>query len=130
MPFFPSPRLCGLLLFLFAGTSSAQTVRERLNDPGFKLYCVVFSLTVNADSTLDSFNVSRVIDFTSGTTKPVDLHVPQAFVDAARKKVLPTQYKPVSEGGNPKEYFTYYGYTPSFPATVITDLDRSLEQQP
>ena len=122
-------RLVLCLLVACAATSSGQTVRERLEDPDFHVYAVIFSLTVDNDKIL-TFHVSKVTDPKSGTTDPVDIWVPQSFVAAARKKAATKHYDSKLKDGKPVELFTYYLYTPSHPTTVIIDLDKSLEEQP
>jgi hypothetical protein len=123
-------RLSLLLLFVLTCVSSAQTVREQLDDPEFKIYSVIFGITIDADSKLQGFKVSKVIDPKSGSTDAVDVQIPQAYIDAARKKAEAKQYKPKLVDGKPVEFFTYFHYTPKSPATVITDLDQPLDKQP
>ena len=109
---------------------SEQTVREQLKDPEFKLYTVVFGITVDADSKLQAIKVSKITDPKTGTTDAVDIQVPQPFIDAAKKKAIAKQYKPKLQDGKPVEFFTYFYYTPKLPATVVTDLDQPLDKQP
>jgi hypothetical protein len=126
----PLVRLAAVLFLALASVASAQTVRERLKDPGFHTYAVVFGLTVDSTSKILTFHVSQVTDPKSGTTNPVKIQVPQEFIDAARKKAAMKHYDQKLKDGKPVEFFTYYLYTPSRPKTVITDLDKSLEEQP
>jgi len=119
-----------LLLLLTSSASFAQTVRERLQDPEFRVYSVIFGLTVDAKSRVDAFRVSKVTDPMSGTTKAVAVAVPEAYVEAARLKAKARHYKPSVNNGEPVEFFTYYFYAPTFPSVVITDLDRPIESQP
>ena len=125
-----SIRISALSLLALACTSFAQTVREQFKDPEFKLYSVIFGITIDADSKLQAFKVSKVIDPKSGTTDAVDVQVQQAYIDAAKKKAEAKHYKPKLEDGKPVEFFTYFLYTPKVPATVITDLDQPLDKQP
>jgi hypothetical protein len=106
------------------------TVRELLKSAEFKFYSVIFGITIDADSKLQAFKVSKVIDPKSGTTDAVDVQVPAAFIAAAKKKVSAKHYKPKLENNKPVEFFTYFHYSPNYPTTVITDLDQPLSQQP
>jgi hypothetical protein len=126
----PLLRLAVVLFLALTFTASAQSVRERLKDPGFHAYAVIFGLTVDSTSKILTFHVSQVTDPKSGTTDPVKIQVPQAFVEAARKKAATKHYDQKLKDGKPVEFFTYYLYAPSHPKIVITDLDKSLEEQP
>jgi hypothetical protein len=123
-------RLAIVLFLALEFAASAQTVRERLKDPGFHAYAVIFAVTVDSTSKILTFYVSKVTDPKAGTTDAVDIQVPEAFVDAARKRAATKHYEQKLKDGKPVEFFTYYLYTPSQPKTVITDLDKSLEDQP
>jgi hypothetical protein len=123
-------RLVVCLLVASIAASSGQTVRERLKDSDFHAYTVIFGLTVDSKSKILTFHVSKVTDPKSGTIQAVEIRVPQSFIDAARKKAATKHYDQKLKDGNPVEFFTYYFYTPSHPTTVITDLDKSLEEQP
>ena len=121
----------GVPAFLvLACTASAQTVREQLKDPEFRLYAVVFGVTVGADSKLQAFHVSKVIEPKTQKTDAVDVPVPPAYLDAARKKFEAQPHEPKLENGQPVEFFTYFFYTPAHPATVITELDQPIDKQP
>ena len=125
-----SVRLGVLALLALVCTASAQTVREQLKDPAFHLYAVVFSVTVGADSKLQSFHVSKVIEPKTQSMDAVDVTVPPAYLDAARQKFEAKPHEPQLKDGQPVEFFTYFFFTPAHPATVITELDRPLDQQP
>ena len=127
----PHPlRLALFCFFALASTTFAQTVRERLNDADFHLYSVIFGITVDAQSKIQTFKVSQVTEPKSGSTKSVDVKVPQSFVAAARKKAEARHYDPKFKDGKPVEFFTYYFFTPKSPSVVITDLDKPVDQQP
>jgi hypothetical protein len=123
-------RVLALLLLALASTVFAQTVREQLKDPSFKLYSVIFGITVDAESKVQTFKVAEVIDATSGKPDPVDIPVPQSFIDAAKKKAEAKRYKPSFKDGKPVEFFTYFLYTPKLPETVVSDVDQPLDKQP
>ncbi len=121
----------GFVILLFgSAVASAQTIRDRLSDQDFRVYTVIFGLTVDAGSHVDSFHVSKVIDPLSGSTAAVPIQVPDSYVQAARHKAEARHYKPSLKDGKPVEFFTYYFYAPTIPAVVITDLDRPVESQP
>jgi hypothetical protein len=101
------------------------------SDSKFQLYTVIFGVTVDANSKIDSFRVARVTDTKSGTTDPVDVKVPQKFVLAARKKLTAMKkYEPQFKDGKPVEFFTYVFYSPEYSDVAITDLDVSIDKQP
>ena len=126
----PPLRLALFCLFAVAPITLGQTVRERLNDADFHLYSVIFGVTVDAKSKVQTFEVSQVIEPKSGSTKSVDVKVPQSFVVAARKKAEAKHYDAKFKDGKPVEFFTYYFFTPKSPSVVITDLDKPVDQQP
>jgi hypothetical protein len=119
-----------LLAGLFAGSVAGQTVRERLRDPSLRVYSVVFGIVVGRDATVEAFRVAKVTDPKSGSVRALPVDVPDEFVQAARRKVESKRYPPRLEDGKPVEFFTYFYYMPTQPGTVITDLDRPLENQP
>ena len=123
-------RQTALSLIVFACTASAETVREQLTNPEFKLYSVIFGITVGTDSKIQSFKVSKVVEPKSGMKKVIDVQVPQAYIDAAKSKAEAKHYEPKIEGGKSIEFFTYFFYTPKSPNTVITNLDLPLDKQP
>ena len=60
---FETSTFAGLLLLLGSvGSASAQTVRERLKqDPGFRVYAVVFGVTATTKSTSPAVRLVEVI---------------------------------------------------------------------
>jgi hypothetical protein len=123
-------RLAVISLLAIASVASGQTVGELLQDPEFHAYAVIFEITVDSNSKIDTFRVSKVTDPKSGSVDPVDVRVPQSFVEAAKRKAATKHYDQKLKDGKSVKFFTYYLYTPSHPTTVITDLDKSLEEQP
>jgi hypothetical protein len=107
-----------------------KTVRELLQAPEFRIYSVIFGITIDADGKLQGFKVSGVTEPKVNATKTVDAQIPQAFLNAAREKVIAKKYEPKLENGKPVEFFTYFYYSPQFPNTVITDLDQPPDAQP
>lgn len=123
------PIIVALLCSL--SVASAETVRERLkSDSKFQLFAVIFGVTVDASSRIDSFRVAKVTDPRSHRTDPVDVKVPRKFVEAARKKLSAMKkYEPQFKDGKPVEFFTYVFYSPEYPDIVITDLDAPIDKQ-
>ena len=118
----------------FSTVAEAQqevtTLREQLAKPEVRLYGVVFGVTVDTHSKLQGFHVSKVIEPEYGPSDAVGVEVPQAFINDARNKVEAKHYKPRLEHGKPAEFFTWFFYTPSHPATAISNFDQPLDKQP
>ncbi|MFA6356870.1 MAG: cytochrome c oxidase assembly factor Coa1 family protein [Candidatus Omnitrophota bacterium] len=121
-------------LLVFSGSSSGQSVNELLKqDPNFKIYPVIFGITVGTNGTIDSFRMTSVIDPTSKpgeTPKTINLDVPEKYIKAAKKKAEAKHYEQNIKDGKPEEIFTYYYYSPSYPDTVITDWSKPVDEQP
>lgn len=75
-----------------------------------KVYPVIFEVAHNERGELVKFELSRVIDASSGKTDPVKLDVPASFVEGARARSLQPK-----EAGKPDHYFTYYILDPARP---------------
>lgn len=120
----------GIFLDTYQAGAGEKTVRQQLEDPEFKLYTVVFGITVDADSKLQGFKVAKVADAKSKPPQVVEVEIPQAYIDAARKKTEARKHPPKLEKGQPVESYTYYFFTPEHPGTVITDIDRPVGKQP
>jgi hypothetical protein len=125
-------RLVGIvLLFASVASTSAQTVRERLKkDPDFKIYSVIFGVTATTNSAVPIVRLAKVIDPKSGTTDPVKVDVPDAYLKTAKKKIEAKKYEPELKDGKPIEFFTYFFYVPGHSNIVIVDLDKPLDKQP
>jgi hypothetical protein len=120
-----------IITFGYSLGVSAETVRERVKgDPKFPFYTVIFAITVDAESKINQFYVSKVTDPRSGKTDAVDVKIPEKYVEAARKKASQTKYEPKFKDGKPVEFYTYYFYSPQYPDVVITDLDAPIDKQP
>jgi hypothetical protein len=112
-------------------SSPSETVRERTQqNPAFRVYSVIFGVTLNAETNVLQFRVSKVIDPASGSTAAVDVQVPETYVTNAQKKFASKRNTPKLVDGKPVEFFTYYFYTPAYPDLVITDLDAPIGKQP
>jgi hypothetical protein len=57
-------------------------------------------------------------------------NVPDAFIKAAKKKILAEPPKPKMKDGKPVEVFTYFFYVPGHSNVVAVDLDKPLDKQP
>lgn len=118
---------------LFISTLAfAETVRDHLKrDPKFRVYAVIFGITLNEDSSIEQFHVAKVIDPRSGNSNDVlTVEIPKAYVAAARKVFAKTKHEPQMQDGKPVPLFIYYLYSPDYPRTVITDLDAPIDKQP
>ncbi len=83
------------LLFAAVTSVSAQTVRERLKrESDFKIYSVIFGVTATTNSTAPTVRLAKVTDPKSGTTDPVKVDVPDAYIKAATKKIEAKKYDP------------------------------------
>ena len=109
-------RFAGLMLLLGSvASASAQTVRERLNqDPGFRIYPVVFGVTATTKSRPPAVRL-------------VEVGVPKG---SAKKKIQAEPPEPKMKDGKPVEVFTYFFYVPGHPNVVVVDLDKPLDKQP
>ncbi|WP_250623636.1 hypothetical protein [Pinirhizobacter soli] len=107
--------LASMLAVLPAGIAFADI---RPASPGLptKIYAVIFQATTNAAGKVQSLQVSKVIDPTTGTTDAVDVRVPAAYVDAARAMLAKKTY-PDGE----KTFYTYTFYDPMHP--TVADID-------
>ena len=103
--------LIATIFFLLAGATWSQSA-----GPAPKLYAVVFQVTVNSAGKIDTLEVSKVVDPSSGTTNAVDVPVPKDYVTAARAFLSKQTYT-----SDPKHFFTYTFYDPSQPTRA--DLD-------
>lgn len=106
------------VFLLFAGSALAQLLPPTPS----KLYAVVLHATVDTSGKIETLNVSKVLDPSSGTTNPVDVPIPKSYIAAARsflsKRTYPT---------DPKEFFTYTFYDPSQPTRA--DIDPKASRQ-
>jgi hypothetical protein len=89
--------------------------------PERPFYAAIFGISIDESGTLSGFRLDRVLDPLSGSKEPVDVKVPDQYIEAARTLVLSKHYPPKLENGKPKEFFTYFYYVPSQPDRA--DLD-------
>ena len=117
-----------MLLLGSVASAPAQTVGERFEkEPGFRVYPVIFGVTVTTNSKPPAIRVVEV-----GTPKgsPKIDNVPDAFIKAAKKKIQAEPPKPKMKDGKPVEIFVYFFYVPGHPNVVVIDLDKPLDKQP
>ena len=123
-----------MLLLGSVASASAQTVAERMKkDPNFRIYPVTFGVTATSDSTPPVIRAQQVGTPRNERTKsgdPPKIDLPDAYIEAAKKKILAEPPKPKMKDGKPVEVFTYFFYVPGHSNIVITDLDKPLDKQP
>jgi hypothetical protein len=128
-------RFAGLVLLLeSAAPASAQTVGERLKkEPDFRIYAVVFGVTATTNSRPPAVRLVQVGKISGQSGKSADAvmrDLPDAYIQAAKKKIQAEPPKPEMKDGKPVEVFTYFFYVPGHPNVVVVDLDKPLDKQP
>jgi hypothetical protein len=123
-----------MLLLGSVASASAQTVGERVKkDPSFQIYPVIFGVTATSNSTPPAVRLVSVGKIKGQSGKSADAmtrDLPDAWIKAAKKKILAEPPKPKMKGGKPVEVFTYFFYVPGHPNVVVVDLDKPLDKQP
>src|SRR5262249_2511883 len=92
-------RSTGLMLLIGSvASASAQTVKERMkNDPGFRIYPVIFGVTATSNSTPPVVRLIEVGTPPNERTKSGDapkIDIPDAWIKAAEKKIQSEPPKP------------------------------------
>jgi hypothetical protein len=121
-------RFAGLTLLVGSvASASAQTVGERMKkDPNFRIYPVIFGVTVTTKSRPPAVRTVEV-----GTPKgSPKINLPDAWVKAAKKRIQAVPREPKMKDGKPVEVFTYCFYVPERPNVVVVDADKPLDKQP
>jgi hypothetical protein len=121
-------RFAGLTLLVGSvASASAQTVAERMKkDPNFRIYPVIFGVTVTTKSRPPAVRLVEV-----GTPKgSPKINLPDAWVKAAKKRIQAVPREPEMKDGKPVEVFTYCFYVPERPNVVVVDADKPLDKQP
>jgi hypothetical protein len=121
-------RFAGLTLLVGSvASASAQTVGERMKkDPNFRIYPVIFGVTVTTKSRPPAVRLVEV-----GTPKgSPKINLPDAWVKAAKKRIQAVSREPKMKDGKPVEVFTYCFYVPERPNVVVVDADKPLDKQP
>jgi hypothetical protein len=123
--------LIGVLFSMaLAAVVAAQPIRELIKRPDFRLYTVVFGITVDDRGKITKFRVAGVTDAKSDSKARLAVKVPERFVAAARTKAEARNYKPKTSNGKPAEFYTYYFYAPDYPTALISDLYLPAANQP
>ena len=128
-------RFAGLMSLLGSvASASAETVGERAKkDPSFKIYPVLFSVTVTSNSTPPAV---RVVGKGQGKTyrkiseAEAAKIIPAAWIKAVKKIIQADPSKAMKRWEKPVEVFTYFFYVPERPNIVVSDLDKPLDKQP
>jgi hypothetical protein len=128
-------RFAGFMLLLGSGaSSSAQTVAERMKKgPNFRIYPVTFGVIATSNSTplvIRAMEVGTPRNEGTKSGHPPKINVPDAWIEAAKKKIQAEPPKPKMKDGKPVEVFTYFFYVPEHPYVVVTNLDKPLDKQP
>ena len=128
-------RFAGLMLLLGSvASASAETVGERAKkDPSFKIYPVIFSVTVTSNSTPPAVRVvgkGQGKNYRKISEAEAAKIIPAAWIKAVKKIIQAAPSKPKMIDGQPVEVFTYFFYVPERPNIVVSDLDKPLDKQP
>jgi hypothetical protein len=99
--------------------------------PAPRIYLAIFSITVGSDSHVQDFNLIKVIEPLSGTNESVDLELPPAYLESAKKTAEAAHLKPTPKEGNPSRTLTAFTYipgaskaaSPSAPRMSLESLD-------
>jgi hypothetical protein len=121
--------LLTLLALVVAAPLRAETIREHfLTDASFQLYVVILSVKQNADGSVRSVQLSKVIEPRSGSTEPVKVDVPEKFMVSVEKLIRARKYEldSTSKDGLILPFATYYYYAPALGPEPITDLDAPM----
>jgi hypothetical protein len=128
-------RFVSLMLLLGSvAPTSAQTVKERMDqDSKFRIYPVIFGVTVTTNSKPPAIRLVEVGSPRNERTKngdPPRIDLPDSWIKAAKKKIQTEPPRPQMKDGKPAEVFTYFFYVPGHPNVVVSDLDKPLDKQP
>ena len=128
-------RFAGLMSLLGSvASASAETVGERAKkDPSFKIYPVIFSVTVTTNSTPPAVRVvgkGQGKNYRKISEAEAAKIIPAAWIKEVKKIIQADPSKPKMKDGKPVEVFTYFFYVPERPNIVVSDLDKPLDKQP
>jgi hypothetical protein len=128
-------RFAGLMSLLGSvASASAETVGERAKkDPSFKIYPVVFSVTVTSNSTPPAVRVvgkGQGKNYRKISEAEAAKIIPAAWIKAVKKIIQADPSKAMKRWEKPVEVFTYFFYVPERPNIVVSDLDKPLDKQP
>jgi hypothetical protein len=132
MTSFPLFRFAGPILFLGSvALAPAQTVAERMkSDPHFRIYPVTFAITATTPPEIRAQRVGTPKNERTKSGQPPNIDIPDAWIEAVKKKIQADPPKAKMKDGKPVEVFTYFFYVPEHPNIVVSDLDKPLDKQP
>jgi hypothetical protein len=124
-------RLVALSFVVVASTSFGETIVARLyRDPGFQLYGLVLGVTVDSHSKVQTLRVASVSDSRHYPPVHVQVPIPRSFLAVVRRRADRKHYPPKFKDGKPVEFFIIYWYSPAYPTVLISDWEKSADQQP
>jgi len=91
-----------------------------------KFYAVIFGVTVNLNGELQAVRIVKVIDPITSSKDPVNIPIPDSFIESARKIMIKKKYNPEVIDGKPKEFFTYFYYDPNQPSRADFDPKKEI----
>jgi hypothetical protein len=106
----------------------AGTVQDRLmRDPAFQLYVAIFKVTQMSNGSIDvqttpCADVRWMQVHPNADPRPVNVKLPKKYVSVAVAKVHARYASPAQRRGQPKEFYTYFYYSPQLGARVIEDV--------
>jgi hypothetical protein len=101
-----------LALLLFSCISRAEVPANDIR----QLYCVNFEVTVDARGKVAVMKVINVTGIGARSVKPLEVQVPDVYLDAARAFFAVRTYP-----ANPGHFFTYLAYDPARPEGIYLD---------
>jgi len=87
-----------------------------------RMYGVVFGFSVDRSGAVQSLRVVRIMDPQSRSKDAATIPVPQAFVDAVRKRLAAKHPPPSLREGKPVEVYAWFIYDPSRPDKADIDV--------
>ena len=99
-------------------------------DPNFRIYPVTFAITATTPPVIRAQRVGTPKNERTKSGQPPNIDIPDAWIEAVKKKVQADPPKPKMKDGKPVEVFTYFFYVPERPNIVVSDLDKPLDKQP
>ena len=110
----PRPNIVlGFLAFLFCVIPYYNLAKASTT-----LYAVILEVTADSTGKVTALHVSKVIDPSSGNTKPVPVKIPDSYMSAVQKLLLSKTY--LANGIS----YTYAFYDPAQPDRADIDPHR------
>ena len=120
--------LAAIIVLGLCRVAMARTVQERLmRDPAFQLYVAIFNVTQLANGSIDvqttpCADVRWMNAHPNADPKPANVKLPKRYVSVAVAKVRARYASPAQRSGQPKQFYTYFYYSPQLGARVIEDV--------